>query len=249
MSSAVVIAWRELRAFFVSPMAYVVFTVWLLWCGIHFYVLSVHFSQFAFETPSANPLTTFFGGTTLFFMPLLVFVPVLTMRLVAEERQTGTLETVLTAPVTEWALILGKYFAVMTVWIVLWLPTFVYVVLATGFGHVDVGEIAASYLGILGIGMYYMAIGLMMSAGARHQIAAALLTFMVLGLLFVLGLGEFLFDDELHRELCAYVSAWGHMETFSKGIVDSRYLVFDLSAAVLALFLAVRRLELRKYIS
>lgn len=247
MTRAWLIASRELRAFFLSPIAYIVLTVWLLWCGMHFYVLAVHYSQYAFESPTMHPLTAFFGGTTLFFMPLLVFVPVLTMRLVAEERQSGTLEGLLTAPVTEWSVILGKYLAALTMWIVLWLPTGLFVWVAAGHGHVDAGEVAASYLGVLGIGSYYMAIGLLMSAGARSQIAAALLTFMVLGILFVVGLGEFLFDDELRRELCAYVSVWGQMDTFSKGIVDSRYLVLNISATVLALVFATRRLELRKW--
>ncbi len=247
MKSAWLIALRELRAFFLSPVAYTVLTVWLLWCGMHFYVLVAHYSQYAFESPTMHPLTTFFGGTTLFFMPLLVFVPVLTMRLVAEERQSGTLEGLLTAPVTEWALILGKYMAALVIWVVLWIPTLFYVWFSAMHGHIDAGEVASSYLGVFGIGSYYMAIGLMMSAGARNQISAALLTFMALGLLFVIGLGEFLFDDELRRELCAYVSVWSQMNTFSKGIVDSRYLVLNFSVSALALMLATRRLELRKW--
>ncbi|MCB9667337.1 MAG: ABC transporter permease subunit [Myxococcales bacterium] len=247
MRAAWLVAGRELRAFFLSPVAYTVLTVWLLWCGMHFYVLAVHFSQYAFESPSMHPLSAFFGGTTLFFMPLLVFVPVMTMRLLAEERQSGTLESLLTAPLSEWAIILGKYIAALTMWGVMWVPTLLYVWLASAHGYVDPGEVAASYVGVLGIGIYYMAIGLMMSAGAKTQIGAALLTFMALGLLFVIGMGEFLFDDELRRELCAYISVWGQMDTFSKGIIDTRYLVLNFSLAVVSLVLATHRLSLRKW--
>ena len=114
------------------------------------------------------------------------------------------------------------------------------------YGTVDMGMIGASYLGIFGIGLYYMAIGLLMSAVARSQITAALLTFAFLGMLFVLGIGTFIFQDTA-REVLAYLSVWGHMADFSKGIVDSRYLVYDVTLALTSLFLTVRVLESRRY--
>jgi ABC-2 type transport system permease protein len=239
------IAWREVRSFFLSPVAYVVLTAWLLWSGLSFFQLTSWLSSRMSAGGSDNPLTLFFGGTFLFFVPLLLFVPVLTMRLLAEERATGTLEPLLTAPVTERAVVLGKYAAAMVFWLVLWVPALMYAWLTSRYGHVDTGVLASSYLGIFGIGLYYMAIGLFMSAVARNQIIAAVLTFMALGLLFALGLGEFIFPER--QQLFSYISVWGHMSTFSKGIVDSRYLVFDVSLAVLGVFLSVRVLEARRY--
>jgi ABC-2 type transport system permease protein len=239
------IAWREVRSFFVSPVAYVVLTAWLLWCGLSYFQLASWLGMRMSTGGSDNPLSLFFGGTWLFFVPLLLFVPVLTMRLLAEERATGTIEPLLTAPVSERAVVFGKYAAALVFWIVLWIPTLMYVWLTSNYGHVDGGTVLASYLGILGIGVYYMAIGLFMSAVARNQIVAAVLTFMVLGFLFALGLGEYVFVE--HQQVFAYISIWGHMDTFSKGIVDSRYLTFDLSLAVLGVFLTVRVLEARRY--
>ena len=246
MRVAWVIAKREMFSFFVSPMAYVVLTVWLLWSGVSFYFLAVHFASSPSQGAGDNPLTLFFGGTMLFYLPVLVFVPVFTMRLLAEERRTGTIETLLTAPVTDVGVVLGKYLAALVFWLVLWVPTLMYVWLTSRYGDVDLGTVACTYLGILGVGLYYSAIGLLMSAVAKNQIVAALLSFFVLGGLFVLGLGEFIFQEDETRAVFSYLSIWGHMGAFSKGIVDSRYVVFDVSVAALAIFLAVRALEARR---
>ena len=184
MRAAYSIAKREVFSYFVSPIAYVVNVVWLLWCGLQYYLMAGFFAGSMNASASGSPLTAFFGGSVLFFIPLLVFAPVLTMRLLAEERHTGTLEPLLTAPVTRLDVVLGKYAAAMVFWCVLWIPTVLYVWLTSQFGTVDMGAVLASYIGVFGIGLYYMAIGLAMSALAKNQIVAALLTFMVLAGLF-----------------------------------------------------------------
>jgi ABC-2 type transport system permease protein len=244
MSAILTIARREVLAFFVSPIAYVVATVWLLMMGIAF-------SWFALlsmsQPPSANTnlVQLFFGGSFLFYLPVLVFSPMLTMRLLAEERTQGTIETLLTAPVTELQIVLGKYLAALLFWISLWVPTVFYVWIAAGTGTdvLDLGAVGSSYLGVFFMGVHYMAIGLFMSAVARSQIVAAMLTFLVIGGLFFVGLGTFLSPNEVMRAVFEYVGPWAQMVAFSKGIVDTRYLVFDLSLTVLALFMAVRVLQ------
>ncbi len=246
MRSAWVIAKREVKFFFLSPIAYVVITSWLLWCGLTFYQLVSWFASFPSSGGSDTPLNVFFGGTTLFFMPLLVFSPLLTMRLLAEERSTGTIEPLLTSPISEASVVIGKYIAAVAFWIAMWSPTVLYAFVVQKYGDVDWGVIGASYLGILGIGLYYMAFGLLMNAVARNQIVAAVLTFVVLGSLFLIGLGELMTYDVV-REIFAYVSVWAHMSSFSKGIVDTRYIVFDVSLAALAVFLTIRVLEARRY--
>ena len=110
----------------------------------------------------------------------------------------------------------------------------------------DWGALGATYVGILGIGLYYMAAGTLMSALSRNQIVAALLTFFVIGGLFVGGIGEFVVQGTDVGEVLGYISIWKHMEAFGKGIVDTRYLTFDLTLAVAFLFFAVRSLEARR---
>lgn len=237
---------REVFAFFASPLAYVVMTIWLLLNGYSFYSLARWFAANPFQaTATDNLLGAFFGQTTLFYLPMLVFVPVITMRLLAEERSRGTIETLMTAPVSDTAIVLGKYLAGLVIWIALWVPTLLYVWLASRYGSVDLGVVATSYLGVLGVGAYYVAFGTLMSAIAKNQIVAAILTFAVLCGLFLAGLGIYLFGEE-YREIFSYISIWAHMEAFSKGIVDSRYLAFDFTMAALAVTLSVAVLSARR---
>ena len=113
MRVAWTIARREMFSYFVSPMAYMVLTAWLLWCGWQYYILAGFFASQPASSPTSSPLSAFFGGSILFFIPLLVFAPVMTMRLVAVERDSGTLEPLLTAPVTPLQVVLGKYIAAL----------------------------------------------------------------------------------------------------------------------------------------
>jgi ABC-2 type transport system permease protein len=237
---------RELASFFMSPLAYVVLTSWLVWNGVVFWVLTEFYARNAVSSGAASPLSAFFGGSVLFFIPLLVFVPVLTMRLMAGEKQSGTIETLMTAPVSETTVILGKYGASLVMWCALWLPTVVYAWIMSQHGSVDWGATASSYFGVFCLGAYFMAVGLLMSTLASTQIIAAVLSFVALGVLFTVGIGEFVFDGAA-REVCAYVSMWGHMQSFSKGVVDTRYLVFDLSIAVLAVGLSIGALKARRH--
>jgi ABC-2 type transport system permease protein len=243
MNAIFTIAKREIFSFFVSPIAYVVLTVWLLFFGVVFYVLALVFAQ----QPGAqtNLLTAFFGGTTLFYLPLLVFAPVITMRLLAEERSSGTIEALLTAPVSEVSVVLGKYLAALAFWVVLWLPTlsYVWLVARTSANAVDWGAIGSTYLGLFLVGMFYMGVGLFMSAAARNQIVAAMLTFLVLGGLFVIGLVGYANVGDEWRAIFEYLGLWTQMSAFAKGIVDTRYVVYDLSIAVLSVTLSVRVLQ------
>jgi ABC-2 type transport system permease protein len=237
---------REVYSFFLSPLAYVVLTVWLLIGGYSFFSIARWFAANPFNvSASENLLSAFFGETMLFYLPILFFVPVFTMRLLAEEHSRGTIETLMTAPVSDVSIVLGKYFAAVIVWIALWVPTLLYVWLASQYGTVDLGMVGAGYLGVLGVGAYYMAIGTLMSAIAKNQIVAAILTFLALCGLFLAGLGIYIFGEE-YRDFFAYISIWGHMEAFSKGIVDLRYLVFDVSVAALAVTLAIGVLSARR---
>ena len=246
MKGTSVVLKRELASFFVSPLAYIVWTAWLLWTGLTFVFLTEHYARNAIASGLANPLTSFFEGNALFFIPLLLFVPVLTMRLLAGETQSGTLETLMTAPVSETAIVLGKYGAAMVFWVALWAPTLIYAVIMRQYGDVDWGAIGASYVGVFGLGLYFMAIGLLMSAVAPTQIIAAVLAFLFLGMLLIVGIGEFVLDGWL-REACSYVSMWGHMRRFSKGVVDTRYVVFDLSVALFAVAVAIGVLKARRF--
>jgi len=245
MRSTFVIAKREILSFFASPMAYVVLVVWLVWSGATFWVFCEHYATNVSMGGSDTPLSMFFGQTILFFLPTLAIAPALTMRLMAEETRSGSLEALLTAPVSDTSIVLGKYLAANVFWASLWAPTILYVWLTSRYGDVDLGVVCASYVGILGIGLYYMAIGLFTSIVAPNQIIAFVLCFLLLGLLFVAGIASFVLPPE-YEDIAAAFSIWKHMEDFSQGIVDTRYLAYDFSLAGLALFASVRSLSNRR---
>jgi len=246
MRNAFHIAAREVLSFFATPFAWVLLTVWMIIEGLHFYLLATYYAtqSFAPGDTGDTPISYFFSGL-LFFLPVLVAVPLLTMRLLSEERRTGTIETMLTAPVRDVEVIGGKYLASWVFWLALWAPTALYLPLLQSYGDLDWGAVGSAYLGVACLGAYYLAIGVLMSALSSHMAVAGSLTFAALVLLLLLGLGEYVFSGE-SADALGYVNALRHMEDFSRGVVDSRHLVFAGSIAALCLFLSVRALEARR---
>lgn len=231
---------RELFSLFVTPLAWVVTSAFLLLQGMHFYLIVAHFASQPELSADAGPVETFFGQTVLLYLPLLFVCPVLTMRLFAEERRSGTIEPLLTAPVGTAAVVLGKYAAVLVTYALMWLPTALYLVLIDDSGTVDWQVAGACYLAVLAVGAGCLAIGTLTSAMTKSQLTAAILSAVTILGLFMFGIGQFVFEEGLARDLSAYVSVWAQMNDFSRGIVDSRRLVFDASLVALPLFVAIR---------
>ena len=154
----------------------------------------------------------------------------------------------MTAPVTEGQVVAGKYLAALTFYLFLWLPTAglrrhhrATSTSSTG------GRSPAGYLGIVGIGALFLAVGLFASALTKNQLVAAIITFALLILLFSVGLLENLVNGDLAKRAIGYLNLLDHMDDFAKGIVDTRHLVYYLSATLLFLFLTARALEDRKW--
>jgi ABC-2 type transport system permease protein len=234
---------RELFAYFVTPLAYVLILGFVCWQGLHFYLLVRSFAQAAEVSIDQGPVQAFFGGDVFYYIPLIILCPAITMRLFAEERKSGTIETLLTAPVGSLGVVLAKFLAALVVYAAMWAPTLLYVFIMRRAGEVDYRIVATSYLGVLAIGAQYVAVGTMMSAVARSQLIALVLSTIVILGIFLLGLGEFVLDEGAAREACAFVSIWSQMGELSKGIVDSRRLVFDATMVVLPLFVTVRTMD------
>jgi ABC-2 type transport system permease protein len=232
---------REMTSFWVTPLAWVLLFVFLVLQGTIFYAIVSHFSSLADLAVETGPVEAYFGQESVFLlMTLLLICPALTMRTFAEEQRSGTIETLLTAPVTAAGVVLGKYAAVLTTYAAMWAPTLLYVVILRKTGAVDWPAVGASYLGLFGIGASYLALGTLMSAMTRSQLVALLLSIGVQFGLFILGVGEYVFEAGLLREICAHVSMASQMEEMSRGIVDLRRLVFDASVALTSLFMTAR---------
>jgi len=232
---------REMLSLWVTPLAWVLLVVFLILQGTIFYSIVVHFTGAADLAIETGPIEAYFGQESVFLlMTLLLICPALTMRTFAEERRSGTIETLLTAPVTPGAVVLGKYAAVLSTYLGMWLPTLLYVVVLRRTGAIDWHTVASSYLGLLGIGSAYLALGTLMSAMSKSQLIALLLAIFAEFGLFVLGVGEYVFEPGLLRDLCAHVSMSSQMDEMSRGIIDLRRLVFDGSVAATSLFVSAR---------
>lgn len=237
---------RELRAYFFSPLGWVVLTGFLFIQGIGFLTILSYLND-PRAPAGTTPLDFFFGETLFFWIALLFVGPVITMRLLSEERRSGTIEVLMTSPVTETQVVLGKYLGALVFYAFLWLPTVVYVLLIDSYVDVDWGPIGASYLGIFGIGALFLAAGLLASSVTRNQIVAAVLAFALLFVLFIPAFLDMLVNQPLLKEVVSYANLYQHMDDFSRGVVDTRPLVFYLTATVLFLFLTTRALVARKW--
>ncbi len=235
---------RELFAFFVTPLAWVLITVFLLVQGMHFFLLVDHFASAGQQISDQTPLQAFFGNTVLLYLVLFLLVPPMTMRLFAEERRSGTIESLMTAPVSSLGVVLAKYAAVLTTYVAMWVPTVLYLVILRQTGDIDWNVAASAYLGVLLVGGGYLSLGMLMSAITKSQFLALVLTAMVILALFILGVGEFVTrDGTLMHDICSHVSVWAHMNDFASGVVDSRRLVFYGSLIVLPFFVTVRAVD------
>jgi ABC-2 type transport system permease protein len=231
---------RELFAFFVTPLAWVLITVFLSLQGLNFYLIIDTFAT-RVEPSDQTPLQAFFGNTVLLYMVLFLLVPPMTMRLFSEERRSGTIEPLMTAPVSSVAVVLAKYAAVVTTYVAMWVPTLLYLVILKRAGDVDLKAAAAAYLGVTLVGASYLSVGLLMSAATDSQFLALVLTALVILALFLLGIGEFIArEGTTLQAVCSHVSVWAQMNDFASGIIDTRRLAFDATLIVGPLFLTTK---------
>jgi ABC-2 type transport system permease protein len=244
---------REFSAYFLSPIAYVVLAVFLAVTGHLFYLTVVQLTA-AGPKGIEFPMQLMLGDEK-FWLVYLFIPPLLTMRLFAEERSTGTLEMLMTAPLYDWQVVLSKYLACFAFYVVLWLPTLAYLPVLlnldwrTGDITIDSWPVVSSYFGLALAGAMFLALGLFVSSLVRSQMVAALLAlFVSLGFI-VVGIWRPEMDTGslLYRVLFFFSVPLHFYRDFSRGIIDSRHLVLYVSVALFCLFLTVRSLESRRW--
>jgi ABC-2 type transport system permease protein len=235
MSTATTVAKREIRAYFNSPVAYIVVTVFMLLTGYLF------FSQLFLERQAE--LRGYFNLTPLIFT---FIIPAITMRLMAEEKGSGTLEMLITMPVRDWEVVLGKFLAGMALLAAIVGMTFFYALSLTMLGPVDKGPVITGYIGLLLMGGSYVAIGVMASSLTRNQIVAFILAFAISFALFIFGQLTQYAPDWL-TPILAFLSMGNHFDALSRGVIDSRDVIYYLSVVVVCLVVATAALESRKW--
>jgi ABC-2 type transport system permease protein len=185
-------------------------------------------------------------STALFWVTVMTMTPLITMRTLSEERSSGTLETLMTAPISDTRIVLAKYLSALAFYILMWSPTFLFPVLLQRFTSVDPGPILSGYLGVFTMGSMLVAAGVCCSALTRNQIVAAILTFAVLMSMFLLGLFSYMKTLPFHA-VFVHVNLSSHMDGFARGIVDSRPLIYYGSVTAFFLFATVQVLGARRW--
>ena len=244
MSPMLIIAKREFRSYFDSPLAYIVICLSFLALGLMFFFLNGGFWQV--DRASMSRLFE--------FAPMglsLLVVPVVTMRLLAEERRSGTLEMLITLPVKDSDVVLGKYLGALGLVLVLVLSTLVYPLVMFKFpwnlGPLDGGPVTSGYLGLVLFSSASVAVGLLVSALTESQAVAFFITFFVLGGLWFFGDLASRADNATIAAVLNYVSFQSRLTNFWRGLIDSRDVIFFLSVTGLSLMMAFRALERRKW--
>ncbi len=232
MRNTTTIALKEFKSYLASPMAYVVTGIFLVITGFLFSISPATY----FET-SIRGLWEFWGT-----LLLLLLSSVLTMRLLAEERKMGTLELLLTAPVRDSEVIMGKFLGSLGVLTAMLALTFYYPLLLMWFGDPDWGPIVTGYLGLFLLGCISLAVGLFASSLTSNQIVAAVLAGGILLTLWFVGMATDLLPEAM-GEVVGYLSLYYHFPDFMRGVIDTRGVIYYLSITVLFLFLAIRSLE------
>jgi ABC-2 type transport system permease protein len=245
---------KELRLYFTSPVAYIVLTIFLVIGGLFFSAIFQGFARASMQMAlpqmagrdlnvTDNVVRPLFGNISVI---LLLLMPLVSMRLFAEERRSGTIELLLTYPVRDGAVLVGKYLAAFTLYAVMLVGTLAYPAMLAAVARVEWASLAAGYTGLVLMGALFLAVGLFASSLTENQIVAAIVTFGILLVLWIVGWVADFVGGPVGTAL-THLSLLEHNDTFAKGVLDTKDIIYFVDLTVLALFLAFRSLESRRW--
>ena len=253
MSNAIAIARKELRSYFASPIAWVVLGLFALMFGFFYYSLLLYFDRQAMQAggfgggPTVNVNEQFlrpvFMNATVIFLFVL---PMVTMRTYAEEKRSGTIELLLTAPLTDFQIIFGKFLGAMGLFASMLAVTLVHIAVLFIFGNPEWRPIATTYLGLLLMGGCFISLGLLISSLTKNQIVAGMITFGVFLMLWVINWLASFFGPTTQQVL-NYLSFTDHLDDFTKGVIDTKHLVYYVSFITFGLFLTARSVDTERW--
>ncbi|MBI1806801.1 MAG: ABC transporter permease subunit [Ignavibacteria bacterium] len=226
---------KELRSFFNSPVAYIVIVVFLV-------ILGWFFTSNLFIANISSMRTVF--EMTPFL--LLFFAPAVTMRLISEEKKSGTLELLITKPVREYEIITGKFLAAWALYFLTLMPTLVYYISISVIGKLDLGPVIGGYLGLMFVGAVFLAVSVFGSSITENQVVAFIVSFLIVFGLFMLDKVLFYLPSTLASTL-EYISVDYHFSNIARGVIDSRDMIYYASSVGFSLFLGTVVLQKRRW--
>jgi ABC-2 type transport system permease protein len=245
---------KEMAVYFATPIFYITGFFFLLLGGYFFYFNTYNYTLISYQAAQNLQMAAYLNPLQMVFRPLfgtlavvlLLLVPLLTMRLLAEEKRAGTAELLFTYPLTDWAIIFGKFLAALLIFAIFLIFTLAYPLAFSTLARLDWASLGACYLGILLLGGACLALGLFASSLTENQIIAAVTAFALLLLFWIIGWQQDIGAPGWGGVFAA-LSLMDHYDGFIRGVIDTRDLVFFLSFIYFFLFLTKRQLESRRW--
>jgi ABC-2 type transport system permease protein len=245
---------KELRLYFTTPVAYGVVFCFLVITGYFFYSIFAFYTMASMQAAMNPQMARDLNVTDSVMRPLfsnmsvilLLLMPLVTMRLFAEERKSGTIELLLTYPVRDGAVLLGKYFAALVLYLFMLALTLVYPGIVMYFARLEWGPLLTAYVGLLLMGATFIAVGICISSFFENQIMAGTVTFVVLLMFWVIGWSGDAAGG-IWKTILSELSIIEHFDTFAKGIFDTKDVIYYVNFTLLALFVGLKSLEARRW--
>lgn len=262
MSNIWAIYKRELTSYFYSPLAYVIYVLFLIITGVFFWMNVTYFSeismmymsqqqnQFGMQTPQLPNYTELVlqGLSGVMAFILLFIIPLLSMRLLSEEKKMGTIELLMTYPIRDIEVVLGKYFAVLTVFAGMLLLSFNYTLISSMLiNQTYIPVVLATYVGVFLIGASFLSFGMFASSLTENQIVAGLVSFSGLIVLWMIGFIKDLQPNEMLGSIAEHISVITHFEPFSQGVIETSGIAFYLLFTAFFLFVTLRVMESHRW--
>ncbi|HWW83749.1 MAG TPA: ABC transporter permease [Vicinamibacterales bacterium] len=255
MRNMIAIAEKELKGYFASPIAYIVIGFWSLLYG-YFYVAILQFfvrqsmqmGQMGMQGPQSMNINQQMVRPLLQDVLILVLflMPMITMRTYAEEKRSGTIELLLTSPVSDFQIIMGKFLGALSLYAVMLSVTLIHVAILFVYGRPEWKPILTSYIGLLLFGGCFLSLGLLISSLTKNQIIAGMVTFGVFLLLWVITwIGSF--SGPTVDKLTQYLSIVDHFDDFAKGVLDTTHIIYYLSFITFGLFLTAKSVDSERW--
>ena len=254
MRNILAVAGKELRAYFHSPIAYLVMALFAVLCGFFFYNYTAAFVVQTFRMMATGQMAPNVSINEYIIRPLyegvltvvlLLLIPLVTMRLFAEEKRSGTIELLLTSPLTDLQIILGKFLGALALYGVLMLLSFLYIGLLFLYGNPNAKPLLADVLGLFLFGGALLSLGMWISTLTKNQIIAGVVAFALFLLLYVFDWVNS-YSSSTAGRVMSYMALTTHFDNFAKGVIDSSDVVYYLSVIVVGIFLTARSVEALK---
>jgi ABC-2 type transport system permease protein len=253
LRNTLAIAGKELRSYFASPIAYVIIGLFSLLFGYFFYAYLNYFIRSSEQmmqmgggqAPNVNQqmISLVLQNSAVI---ILFVMPMITMRTYSEEKRSGTIELLLTSPLTDVEIILGKFLGAMGLYVAMLAVTVLYIGILFWFGNPEWKPIVAGYLGLLLMGGTFISLGLLVSSLTKNQIVAGFLTFTVFLMFWIINwIGES--SGPTTREILNYLSITEHLNDFTRGIIDTKHVIYYLSFITFGLFLTAKSVDSERW--